>query len=162
MLTLLIFLAILSLLVLVHELGHFLAAKKSGVRVEEFGLGLPPKLFSKKVGETVFSFNLLPFGGFVRLTGEDGLQDGVSREAEVDSRSFASKKPLPRAFMLSAGILFNILLAFVLYYFLFFFTGFRSPTIPLYFDYGFRFGETRKIATVVTAMDIKRMSHIMR
>ena len=69
--TLLIFLITLSIMVFVHELGHFLVAKKNGIRVEEFGLGLPPTIYSKKVGETVYSLNLLPFGGFVKLTGED-------------------------------------------------------------------------------------------
>lgn len=69
--TLILFILILSLLVFIHELGHFVAAKKNGIRVEEFGLGLPPRILGKKVGETVYSLNLLPFGGFVKLTGED-------------------------------------------------------------------------------------------
>ena len=69
-LTLLIaFFSLIGLLIL-HELGHFLLAKKFGVRVEEFGVGLPPRLFSKKIGETIYSINLLPFGAFVRLPGE--------------------------------------------------------------------------------------------
>ncbi|MEK7087006.1 MAG: site-2 protease family protein, partial [Patescibacteria group bacterium] len=62
----------LSILILVHELGHFLTAKFFGVRVDEFGIGFPPKLFGKKVGGTVYSVNLLPFGGFVKIFGEDG------------------------------------------------------------------------------------------
>ena len=61
------FLIVLSILVLVHEAGHFFAAKKAGILVEEFGFGLPPRIFGKKVGETLYSLNLLPFGGFVRL-----------------------------------------------------------------------------------------------
>ncbi len=69
--TAIVFIIILSILVLVHEFGHYIAAKRNGIRVEEFGLGLPPKIFGKKVGETVYSINLLPFGGFVKLTGED-------------------------------------------------------------------------------------------
>ena len=62
---LLIFLIALSVLVMWHELGHFLAAKKVGIKVEEFGLGLPPRAWSKKIGETIWSLNWLPIGGFV-------------------------------------------------------------------------------------------------
>ena len=62
----------LSILILVHELGHFLVAKKFGLFVEEFGFGLPPKIWSKKIGETIYSINALPFGGFVKIFGEDG------------------------------------------------------------------------------------------
>ena len=68
--TILIFIITLSILVLVHELGHFLMAKKMGVKVEEFGIGLPPKIFGIKKGETLYSVNLLPIGGFVKLFGE--------------------------------------------------------------------------------------------
>jgi regulator of sigma E protease len=61
----------LSILILVHELGHFLAAKKFGLLVEEFGFGLPPRIWGKKIGETIYSINALPFGGFVKIYGED-------------------------------------------------------------------------------------------
>ena len=80
--TLVLFILILSVLVFVHELGHFLAAKKAGVLVEEFGFGLPPRLWGKKVGETLYSINALPIGGFVKLYGEDpssSRQDGISQ-----------------------------------------------------------------------------------
>jgi len=77
-----IFICILSLLILVHELGHYLAAKKAGIRVEEFGLGLPPRIFGKKYGETVYSLNALPFGGFVKLTGEDAVEEGSTEETK--------------------------------------------------------------------------------
>jgi len=63
------FLIVLSILILVHEFGHYWAAKKSGVLVEEFGIGYPPRIFGKKIGETLYSINILPFGGFVRLHG---------------------------------------------------------------------------------------------
>lgn len=87
--TIILFILILSLLILVHEFGHFIVAKKNGIRVEEFGLGLPPKIFSKKFGETVYSLNWLPFGGFVKLTGEDEAEEistedgGEKAEGEV-------------------------------------------------------------------------------
>ena len=150
MLTLLIFLIILSFLVFVHELGHYLAAKKAGVRVEEFGLGIPPRFFSKKVGETVYSLNLLPFGGFVKLTGED-VQD--STLPPNDPKNFMSKKPITRAVILIAGIFMNFMFSFVIYQFMLSLNGCKSQTIPLYGDYDFRFGEERRINTVVTGIE---------
>ena len=71
LLTALIFFLILSILVFIHELGHFVVARVIGVHVEEFGLGLPPRIFGKKIGDTIYSVNWLPIGGFVRLAGED-------------------------------------------------------------------------------------------
>ena len=72
--TIIIFIITLSILVLVHEFGHFLMAKKMGVKVEEFGIGLPPRLFGMKKGETLYSVNLLPLGGFVKLFGEESIR----------------------------------------------------------------------------------------
>ena len=71
LITILVFLLILSVLVLIHEAGHFFVAKKFGIKVEEFGFGFPPKMFSFKKGETIYSINWLPIGGFVKLYGED-------------------------------------------------------------------------------------------
>jgi len=104
MLTLLIFILILGLLVFVHELGHFLSAKKSGMRVEEFGFGFPPRLFRVKRGETTYSINLIPLGGFVKIAGEDG-------EAREDPGSFTAKSYGRRGFVLVAGVAMNVLLA---------------------------------------------------
>src|SRR3989338_941370 len=78
LLTILVFIIILSVLVFVHELGHFLVAKKLGIRVEEFGFGLPPRAWGIKKGETVYSLNWLPIGGFVKLAGEDEIEDPKS------------------------------------------------------------------------------------
>ena len=69
LITALTFFVILSILVFIHELGHFLVAKWAGIWVDEFGFGLPPRLFGKKVGETIYSINSLPIGGFVKLYG---------------------------------------------------------------------------------------------
>lgn len=91
----------LSILILVHELGHFWAAKKFGLLVEEFGFGLPPKIWSKKIGETVYSLNALPFGGFVKIFGEDG---GVA-----EARSFSSLSLGRRTIIIAAGVLMNFL-----------------------------------------------------
>ena len=80
--TVLIFFAVLFVLVLVHEWGHFIVAKKTGMRVDEFGIGFPPKLFGIKKGETEYTINLLPIGGFVRIFGEDGAKAPSARLAE--------------------------------------------------------------------------------
>src|SRR3989304_4153281 len=107
--TLIIFLIILSVLVLVHEFGHFIVAKKLGVFVEEFGLGIPPRIFGKKIGETTYSLNWLPFGGFVKLRGEDVESESVI-PAVKDPRNFMSKTPWQRALILVAGVVMNALL----------------------------------------------------
>ncbi|MBQ3181345.1 MAG: site-2 protease family protein [Clostridia bacterium] len=97
---------IFAVLIFVHELGHFIAAKASGVYVIEFALGMGPKIVSKKWGETVYSLRLFPIGGFCSMEGED---------VQVDSeRSFSKKKPYKRLIILVAGALMNILLGFVL------------------------------------------------
>lgn len=106
MLTLLIFIAVLALLVLSHEFGHFIVARKSGMKVYEFGFGFPPRLFSIKKSETIYSLNLIPLGGFVKIKGEDG--------EEVGPDSFVSQKAWKRAATLFAGVGMNIILAFVL------------------------------------------------
>lgn len=106
-LTIGVFILILGLLVFVHELGHFVASKKSGVKVEEFGFGFPPRIFGVRRGETIYSINLIPLGGFVKLFGEDGTNRG-------DSRSFGAKKIWQRAIILVAGIAMNFVFAAVL------------------------------------------------
>ncbi|OGN05708.1 MAG: RIP metalloprotease RseP [Candidatus Yanofskybacteria bacterium RIFCSPHIGHO2_01_FULL_44_17] len=107
MLTTLIFIIVLGILVLVHELGHFILAKRAGMKVEEFGFGFPPRLFGIKRGETFYSLNLIPFGGFVKILGEDGQEQN-------NPRSFASAKVRTRAGVIVAGVVMNILLAVVL------------------------------------------------
>jgi regulator of sigma E protease len=107
LLTIVIFVLVLGLLVLAHEFGHFIAAKKAGMRVDEFGFGFPPKLFSWRRGETLFSFNLLPLGGFVKIYGEDG-------EHSLENRSFGSKSAWRRFTVLISGVGMNLVLAWVL------------------------------------------------
>jgi len=104
MIAALAFLTILSVLVLVHEGGHFLAARRAGILVEEFGFGLPPRIWGKKIGETIYSINALPFGGFVRLYGEEKV---VGRNKE---RAFSNKSPKVRIKILLSGVLMNLLL----------------------------------------------------
>lgn len=103
-----VFVVLLLLLVLVHEFGHFITAKWAGCQVEEFGFGFPPRLISWRRGETRYSLNLLPLGGFVKIKGED------MSDVDPGPRSFASKSAGWRVFILSAGVLMNALLAIVL------------------------------------------------
>ncbi|MBI2405782.1 site-2 protease family protein [Candidatus Microgenomates bacterium] len=119
--TLLIFLLILSILVLVHEFGHFIVAKLSGVKVEEFGIGFPPRIFSIKYGETVYSINALFFGGFVRLYGEE---QAVQKDAQ---RAFSSKSKKTRAAIITAGVVMNLLLAIIAFSVLYSIVGIQRP-----------------------------------
>lgn len=107
MLTLVVFVIILSLLVFVHEFGHFITAKKLGVKVEEFGFGFPPRLFGLKRKGTVYSINWIPIGGFVKIKGEQG-------EGAGESDSFVSKKIWQRGLIISSGVLMNYLLAAII------------------------------------------------
>lgn len=118
-----IFLAVLSLLVIVHELGHFLVAKRNGIWVEEFGFGLPPRVFGKRIGETLYSINLLPFGGFVKLHGEL-TDDGVTKQ----SRAFLNKPLLVKTAVIIAGVVMNFLLAIVAFGIVYSFTGIPRDT----------------------------------
>lgn len=105
--TIIIFVFVLGLLVFVHELGHFITAKRMGVRVDEFGFGFPPRIFGIKRGDTMYSLNWVPLGGFVKIKGETG-EDKKSKD------SFASKTAWRRISILSAGVGMNFFLAFVL------------------------------------------------
>ncbi|MFA5770417.1 MAG: RIP metalloprotease RseP [Patescibacteria group bacterium] len=112
--TILIFIITLSILVLVHEFGHFLMAKKMGVRVEEFGLGLPPRLFGIKKGETLYSVNLLPIGGFVKLFGEE-----YGEMAKGDkNKTFVNKKPWQKTLIVLGGVIGNFLLGWFIFSYL--------------------------------------------
>lgn len=113
--TIVLFFIILGSLVFVHELGHFLAAKKSGIRVDEFALGFPPKILGKKVGETVYNLNLVPFGGYVKIFGDDAdvMSDLAVSEADK-ARSFIAKPRYIQAIVLASGVLGNIVFAWIL------------------------------------------------
>lgn len=113
--SILIFVVILLVLVLAHEFGHFFAAKRFGIRVDEFGFGFPPKLFGKKYGETEYSLNLLPLGGFVKIFGE--TPDDENMNGPDSGRSFINKPKWQQALVLFAGVFMNFLLAWVLFSF---------------------------------------------
>src|SRR3989344_4879144 len=109
--SIIIFLIILAILVLVHEFGHFIVAKMCGIRVDEFGLGFPPRIFSVKLGETRYTLNLIPFGGFVKIFGENSHVESLS-EADK-SRSFIHKNRFIQAMVLVAGVAFNMIFAWL-------------------------------------------------
>lgn len=106
--TIILFLLILGVIVFFHELGHFFMAKLYGVKVDEFGLGFPPKMFGIKKGETEYTINWIPLGGFVKIKGENG-------ENKDDPESFSSRSISERFQILSAGVIMNFFLAFVIF-----------------------------------------------
>jgi regulator of sigma E protease len=107
MFTIIIFIFVLSLLIFVHEIGHFIMAKKAGIVVEEFGFGFPPRIWGIKKGDTVYSINAIPFGGFVKMLGGE--------EEIKDLKSFSVKSIKTRAKVIVMGVLMNFLLAVILF-----------------------------------------------
>lgn len=144
LLTIVIFFVLLSILVLVHELGHFLAARKAGVKVEEFGLGLPPRVWGKKIGETIYSINALPFGGFVKLQGEDPTD-----EKRDWPDSFYAKGLAWRGFVILSGVLMNFLLGVFLFYLVLVFTNFKAD-LPLFLPHSFRGVDQRNAVMIIS------------
>ena len=120
MLIVTILVAIFSLigLVIIHEFGHFILAKKFGIKVEEFGIGYPPRLLGKKIGDTIYSLNLLPFGAFVKIFGHEQRID--------DPRSFSSKPIWQRALVILGGVITFWIVAAILLTFVMFL---GTPTI---------------------------------
>lgn len=107
--SLLLFILILVVLILVHEFGHFVVAKVFRIRVDEFGIGFPPRLLTIRFGETLYSLNLLLFGGFVKIFGEN------QGEGRGDPRALSSKSRSVQAAVLVAGVFFNILFAWLVF-----------------------------------------------
>jgi len=117
--TIIAFILIFSLVVFVHELGHWYFARRAGVRVEEFGFGLPPRIWGRKKGDTIYSINLIPFGGFVRLYGEND-------EDKAHKHAFTHKTPWQKFTIVVGGVCMNILLGY-----LFIMVGFWLKMPPL-------------------------------
>ena len=117
--SIILFLAVLFVLVLVHEWGHYITAKKTGMRVDEFAIGFPPKLFGIKRGETDFNFNLFPIGGYVKIFGEnaeEAAEMGSEPRAPQDvGRAFSERPKWAQAVVLLAGITMNVLFAWFLF-----------------------------------------------
>lgn len=105
--TIIIFLLVLTLLIAVHELGHFLAARLFGIRVDEFAIGFPPRLFHRMIGKTKFAINMVPLGGYVKIHGENP-------EDSLTSDSILSKPKWQQIVVLIAGVTFNVVLAYIL------------------------------------------------
>jgi len=152
MTSLILFILIISALVIIHEFGHFIAAKKAGMKVEEFGLGLPPKLFGKKFGDTYFTFNLLPFGGFVKIKGEESDNN--------DLDSFDSKTPLQRAIVIVAGVFMNLILAVTVFYIVIGLRGGKSEYFPIIGDIKPSFGKLETVSGLVA--DISSESRLSK
>jgi len=110
--TILIFFIVLAILVITHELGHFLVAKMNGVKVEEFGFGFPPRIWGWKKGETLYSINWIPFGGFVKILGEEAGVEVL--DPKDKDRSLSSKPRYIQTLVLLAGVTFNFLLAWLI------------------------------------------------
>jgi len=144
--------------VFIHELGHFLVARKNGVLVEEFGIGMPPRaigvqrVHSKwhliKSGQppvdptkTIYSLNWLPLGGFVKLYGDGSGGEGGEVNPQYQSLALGSAPVWGRLAIMVAGVFMNVLLAIVIYYTLLVTRGFVSDRLPLLDDVSFRFGK---------------------
>lgn len=162
--SIIIFFVILLVLVLVHEAGHFFTAKAFKIRVDEFGFGFPPKLWSFKKGETEYSINALPFGGFVKIFGEDldeadlievGFLDKKETSEKVDvARSLVSKPKYQQALVMFAGIFANFLLAWLLFSF-----GFISG-LPTSIGSQPKGYELKDVSLVVLSVDPKSPAEI--
>ena len=113
----LLFFLVLFVLILVHQWGHFIVAKKTGMRVDEFGIGFPPRLFAVKKGETEYSFNALPIGGFVKIWGEnyEDKNNPAPTEKTDQSRGFSARPKWAQALVLIAGVTMNVLFAWFLF-----------------------------------------------
>lgn len=119
--TILVALIVFSIIVFFHELGHFAVAKKCGVKVHEFSIGMGPKILCIKKAETEYSIRILPLGGFVRMEGED--------EKSQDPNGFSNKSILQRISIIFAGPFMNFILAILLFTFIFMYSGIPSTTI---------------------------------
>lgn len=139
-----IFFIIISFLILIHELGHFIIARKNKVAVEEFGFGLPPRILFKKIGKTIYSLNLLPIGGFVKLYGEEYHEIEKSSKKNK-SEAFVYKKPWQKVLIIMGGVLMNLLFGIIIFYIILSLNQFKSNPIPIFLkDYKFKFGKESK------------------
>lgn len=113
--TLLSFIVVIGVVIFVHELGHFLAARSVGIRVEQFSLGYPPKMVGKTIGDTEYCLSWIPLGGYVRMSGM--IDEGMQGESSLTGApwEFSSKNPLQKLWVILAGVIMNFLLAIILY-----------------------------------------------
>lgn len=144
----LIFILTILILVIIHEFGHYFAAKKFDIKILEFGFGIPPRAWGKKIGETIWSLNWLPFGGFVRLLGEDESDP----EVLDNKRSFAFQSVSKRILVVVAGVAMNLVLAWALFYIVLGVQGFKTK-LPLLSDYHFT-GINQTVETAIVVGNI--------
>lgn len=155
--TVLVAILAFGIIVFIHELGHFLFAKKAGVRIHEFAIGMGPKIYSFKKGETTYSVRLLPLGGYVAMEGEDS--------DSKDPRAFGNKSILQRASILFAGPFFNIILAVIIFIPVFMYIGNPSTTLREVMDNsiaqkaGIEAGDT---ITEINGKDIKTWDELSK
>jgi len=143
--SIIVFLIVLGVLIFVHELGHFWAARLFGIRVDAFKIGFGPKLFYWKRGETEYGLNLIPFGGYVKIFGEDPNAENMS--GPDAARSFVHKARWKQIICLAAGVLFNLIFAWILYAIVFM-SGFTASPDGLE-QYADRFENQRIMITSV-------------
>lgn len=122
MISILSFIVVIGVIVFFHELGHFLAAKLAGIRVEVFSLGFPPKLIGRKIGETEYQISWIPLGGYVKMAGmvDESLDN---KPLTGEPWEFMSKNTLQKIFVITAGVIMNFLLGFVIYTLITLFSG---------------------------------------
>lgn len=143
-LTILFVVFIFGLLIFIHELGHFVAARRSKVEVDEFGLGFPPRLYGRKVGRTIYSINWLPLGGFVKLKGEDTADNSAG---SFGAASFWSKTKI-----LAAGVSMNLAAAYLILVWLC--VSGLPPLIPSQFSFGTPvYNQPKQVMAVQVAED---------
>ncbi len=136
---LIIFIVVLNSVVIVHELGHFFFAKKTGVRVEEFGIGFPPKLWKKAKNGTEYFIGLIPFGGLNKIYGMDEISD----EKDEDPHSYEGKGPLAKSLICLGGVFMNLVFAAILFYILIASSSFQMSQDMVLSQYHFPFGEQK-------------------
>ncbi|MFA6294872.1 MAG: site-2 protease family protein [Candidatus Paceibacterota bacterium] len=145
--TIIIFIIVLAILIFVHELGHFLFARWNGIRVDEFKIGFGPKIFAWGKGETKYGLNLIPFGGFVKIHGENPDNDSINGPDKA--RSFVNKKKWQQITVLAAGVFFNFLFAWLIYTSIFIFGV--TATTGGFQDYASNFTNERIMITNISA-----------
>ena len=138
------------LLILIHELGHFTAAKLSGIKVNEFSVGMGPNIKNWKKGETKYSLRALPIGGYVAMEGEE--------EDSEDERSYNNAKPIKRFITILAGPMMNLLLAFIIFTGIFMVTGIMSNTVGEVMDASAAQSAGLKKGDEIVSIDGKKMT----
>lgn len=158
MITIIFFILIFGLIVISHEFGHFILAKKNGIRVVEFSIGMGPTLFHFKRGETVYSLKAFPIGGACMFDGEDGV---MQEEGVIDEGSFMSASVWARMSSVLAGPLFNFLLAFILSLLIVSFTGVDKPVLQEVTPNGAAEAAGMRSGDLITEIDGEKI-HIYR